>query len=88
MIVDLLDAGRTVGITATRTATIGQLLREVVKVAGEQQLTCHALQNASEPTLRRPPSAVEPTTGRDRPAREAGEVNLVAGTPWLWSVRR
>ena len=86
MIVGLLDAGRTVGITAHTHAAIGQLLREVVKVAGEQQVTCRALQKCKA-KQHCGDHRVQSTDdqGELEVALEAGGVNLIAGTPWLWS---
>ena len=85
MIVKLLDAGRRVGITAYTHSAIGNLLDEVCKVAAEQDVEVRAIQR-SDDEQRHAPDAVEVTTSNDRvdAALAGGEVQLVAGTSWLW----
>ena len=75
---------RVVGITAFSHAAIGQLLREVVKHAG-QGSGLRIIQKADEDDWCGDP-AVDRVDNREVDARlAAGTVDIVAGTPWLWS---
>ena len=72
------------GITAFSHAAIGQLLREVVKHAG-QGSGLRIIQKADEDDWCGDP-AVDRVDNREVDARlAAGTVDIVAGTPWLWS---
>ena len=75
---------RVVGVTAFSHAAIGQLLREVVKHAG-QGSGLRIIQKADEDDWCGAP-AVERVDNKEVDARlAAGTVDIVAGTPWLWS---
>ena len=75
---------RVVGITAFSHAAIGQLLREVVKHAG-QGSGLRIIQKADEDDWCGAP-AVDRVDNKEVDARlAAGTVDIVAGTPWLWS---
>ncbi|HUF75436.1 MAG TPA: TM0106 family RecB-like putative nuclease [Longimicrobiales bacterium] len=86
MITELIRAGRRVGVMATSHKVIGNLLREVCKAAREQELTFQAIQKASEQQAHADPF-IDRTDDNRRVAEAltAGEVDLVAGTHWLWS---
>ncbi len=86
MIVDRVAAGRRVGITANSHKAIGNLLDQVVAAAAEAGVELRALQRASENDRcssdavdRAPDNA----TVFDRLA--AGDVDVVAGTQWLFA---
>lgn len=85
-IVDLVRAGRRVGITALSHKAIGNLLDEVMRAARQQDVSVRAVQRASEnqrcgcPEVERADRKEEVAT-----AVEAGTVDVVAGTAWLFA---
>jgi predicted RecB family nuclease len=86
IIVDLLDAGKKVGVTALSHAAIGNLLREVCKVATKRGVEIRALQRASD-DQHCGAATVERANDNERveAAVQSGTVDLVAGTAWLWA---
>ncbi|MFN8036147.1 MAG: TM0106 family RecB-like putative nuclease [Acidimicrobiia bacterium] len=86
MIVDLLAAGKRVGVTANGHAAIGQLLRKVCDAAGREGVDVRGLQKCAE--HQHCGEDVVPWTsdnGRMADAVAGRTANLLAGTPWLWS---
>ena len=84
MIVDLVDAGKRVGVTANSHKVIGELLDKAASVASERGITVAIGQRASgEPAYR---DAV-PLTSNDaaRDALADGSLDVVGGTAWLWA---
>lgn len=85
-IVDLVEAGQRVGITATSHKAIGNLLDEVCVAAHAAGVALRGLQKADDDD-RCTTAAVEATT--DNATVEArvvaGTVDIVAGTPWLFA---
>lgn len=85
-VVDLVKAGRRVGITAMTHKAIGNLLDEVSAAADAAGVSIRALQKADEDD-RCTSAAVECVN--DNAAVEAavaaGSVDIVAGTPWLFA---
>ncbi|HEV3123176.1 MAG TPA: TM0106 family RecB-like putative nuclease [Candidatus Dormibacteraeota bacterium] len=90
VIVDLVRRGRRVGVSATTHRAIGNLLEKMCKVAAEQRQPVRVLQRCdddeqacSAPGIRRArnPDEVEN-------ALRTGEVDVVAGTSWLFSDAR
>lgn len=85
MIVDLVAAGRRVGVTANSHKVIGELLEKASKVAEERGVSVAIGQrsNADEPAFA---DAVHLTSNEDaRDALADGSLNVVGGTGWLWS---
>ncbi|MGI8940107.1 MAG: AAA domain-containing protein [Iamia sp.] len=85
VIVALVSEGKQVGITANSHAVIGNVLKAALKEAAEQGVAIRAMQKPGDDGGVDNPS-VEPV---DNPTIEAavaaGEVDLIAGTPWLFS---
>ncbi len=86
MICALLKAGKKVGITAASHKVIRKLLEETLEAAKEERLRVGCLQKLSEKS-RIPNPDIPETTENDRvvTALQIGEVNLAAGTAWLWA---
>jgi predicted RecB family nuclease len=86
MIVDLIGAGRAVGISSNSHKVIGNLLTAVLDAAAEAGLTVRAAQKAKEHEAVRHPAVkrVEDNADVDEALAE-GAVDVVAGTPWLWA---
>jgi uncharacterized protein len=86
MIVELISAGRRVGIAATSHKAICNLMDAVCDHAGELGLEIRAMQRA--PVDQRCSSAIV-RWAKDNPAVDAaltaGEVDVVAGTSWLFA---
>jgi uncharacterized protein len=86
MILDLVRAGKRVGVTATSHKVIGNLLDAVGDAALEERVTVRSLQK---------PAGGEPCTSRyaeEAPSNAAvaeglasGEAQVAGGTTWLWS---
>jgi predicted RecB family nuclease len=87
VIVALLDAGRTVGITANSHAVISNLLSGVAKEADEQRVDLRAIQKLSDDDggVDHPSVQITKSNGDVEAAVAAGAVNVVAGTAWLFA---
>ena len=86
MVVALLAAGRTVGVTATSHAAITNFVKEVCDVASKQGVALRAVQKADDGKACADDRVECVSDNRDVDAALAeGTVNLVAGTPWLWA---
>jgi uncharacterized protein len=86
MITALVRAGRKIGITALGHEVIRNLLQEVVRAAEMEHTAVRCLRKVNE--LSDPPDAgIREVTdnGAVLAALAAGEVDVVAGTPWLWA---
>jgi uncharacterized protein len=85
MVVDLVAAGRRVGITALSHRAITNLLDEVCKAADEAGVSLRILQKANNGELCTAP-CVESADYDEIEARLAdGTVDVVAGTSWLFA---
>jgi predicted RecB family nuclease len=86
VIVDLIDAGKRVGVTALSHAAIGNLLRQVCNAATERGVDLRALQKSRD-DQHCGAAQVEHTNnnGQVETAVHGGTFNLVAGTGWLWA---
>jgi len=85
-VVDLVRAGRRVGLTASSHKVIGNLLDAVMAAAREAGVPVRALQKADE--LQRcgdPDVRCVPANGQVVDALDGGDVDLVAGTSWLFA---
>ena len=84
MIVDLVAAGKRIGVTANSHKVIGELLAKVGRVAGELGVTVAIGQRApDEPTY--PDAEHLATNDAARDALAAGSLDIVGGTTWLWA---
>ncbi|MPQ96631.1 TM0106 family RecB-like putative nuclease [Modestobacter sp. I12A-02628] len=85
-VVDLVRAGRRVGITAHSHKALGNLLDGVVAAAGEAGVPLRAVQKAAPHQMCSAPGVVcAGTNGAVVDALDAGDADLVAGTPWLFA---
>jgi uncharacterized protein len=85
MILELVRAGRTVGITAQSHKVIGNMLDEVCEAAPEG-LVIRAMQKADEAD--RCNAEIVKCVGDNKDvlrALAAGEIDIAAGTGWMWS---
>jgi uncharacterized protein len=87
MIVELLEAGMKVGITANSHKVIGGLLGKAIAAAVKANLDVQAVQKITEPDdgLLHPLVKLEKDTPKVRRALENGDAQIAAGTAWLWS---
>jgi predicted RecB family nuclease len=87
VVLELVRAGRVVGITAFSHAAISNLLREIAREAGAGGLP-RIIQRADDDDW----CGIEAVDHGENDAVEArlaaGTVDIVAGTPWLWSRRQ
>jgi len=84
MIVDLVAAGKRVGVTANSHRVIGELLQKVIAVAGERRVPVRTGQRGTEPPTC-PGATHLKSTASARAALDSGEANVVGGTAWLWA---
>jgi uncharacterized protein len=86
MITALVRAGRKVGITALGHEVIRNLLQEVVRAAEMERTAVRCLRKVNEVSDPPDPAIREVTdNGAVLAALTDGEVDVVAGTPWLWA---
>ena len=81
MIVDLVERGKRVGVTANSHKVIGELLAKGAEAAEKRGVRVRIGQRASgEPTF------ADAILLKDNPAAlEGGSVDVVGGTTWLWA---
>jgi hypothetical protein len=87
MIVRLVQRGRRIGISATSHKVIGNFLTKVLEAADEAGITIRAAQKVSDgvPGVADDRVLVTEDNGAVRGGLERGELDVVAGTPWLWA---
>jgi len=86
MIVELLRAGKTVGITANSHKVICNLLGAACRAAEEAAVRLRAVQKGDADEVLQNPSVTQAATNDHVVAAiESGSTNLVAGTAWLWA---
>jgi predicted RecB family nuclease len=86
MVLDLIAAGRKVGVTATSHKVIGNLLLAIIDASGKEGRGVRVMQKCDEHEFCGHPD-VEPTTdnGKVFAALVSSSVDVVGGTAWLWS---
>ena len=88
MICELVRQGKRVGITATSHKVIGNLLREVVKAAGEEDLASlrcvQKVKKEDKPDQDRP-HILTTVDNKETLAAFLNGANVLAGTQWLWA---
>ena len=85
MIVDLVEEGKKVGVTANSHKVIGELLAKVADVAevcGVDVKIGQVPASGDKPTFA---DAIELTSNNSDEHIEAGSVHVVGGTTWLWA---
>ncbi|NOU26849.1 MAG: TM0106 family RecB-like putative nuclease [Polyangiaceae bacterium] len=86
MILDLVRAGKRVGVTAVSHKVIRNLLEEVVRAAAEEKVRLHCMHRVSEKSKRAPPGIYEETDSREAVSKiRKRNYNVVGGTAWVWS---
>lgn len=85
-VLDLVRAGRRVGITANSHTVVGNLLDAVVAAAAEAGVPLRALQKAQDHQRCSAPDVVCVTSnGAVQDALDARDVDVVAGSSWLFA---
>lgn len=86
MIVSLVAAGKTIGISANSHKVIANFLRNVQEAAAEAGVTVRAIQKVSEQeqAIDDQRVTVVKDNGAVRDGIASGEFNVAAGTAWLW----
>jgi superfamily I DNA and/or RNA helicase len=88
MICELIRQGKRVGITATSHKVISNLLKEVVKVAGEEKLSslkCVQKVKEEDKPAQDVPHVRTTIDNKETLAAFLDGANLLAGTLWLWA---
>ncbi|HEV2398778.1 MAG TPA: TM0106 family RecB-like putative nuclease [Candidatus Sulfotelmatobacter sp.] len=89
MICELVRQGKRVGITATSHKVISNLLREVVKAAGEEgladDLKCVQKVKKEDKPEQDPPHIQTTVDNKETLAAFLGGAHILAGTQWLWA---
>jgi predicted RecB family nuclease len=85
MICDLVRAGRKVGVCAVSHKVIVNLLKEVVKAAGEERVSVRCLRKPEKGAVADPGIDVADDNEAVRAALRGGRANVVGGTAWLWA---
>ncbi|MSQ27618.1 MAG: TM0106 family RecB-like putative nuclease [Dehalococcoidia bacterium] len=85
MIVDLVAAGKRVGVTANSHKVIGELLEKAARAAEQQGVALRIGQrtNGDEPACR--DAVLLPTNDAALAALSDGSSRVVGGTAWLWA---
>ena len=84
-IVELIESGRTVGITGPSHAVINNLIGKVCECADARGIESRIGQRADNDNPQLHPRAKSLSPGRLEQGLRDGELDLVAGTSWLWS---
>ena len=86
MIIDLVRAGKKVGVTACSHKVIRNLLDEVVRAAAEETISVRCLQRVREKSDKEPVGIEEePDSGRCVAKILSRSYDVVGGTAWVWS---
>jgi uncharacterized protein len=83
MILDLVRAGRRVGVCAASHKVVRNLLNAVAKAADEQRVTVTFLQKTDDDEA--PPIMVTKDNAAMVAALRDRQVQVAGGTPWLWA---
>lgn len=85
MVCQLVKQGKTIGITALSHKVIRKLLNEVVEAAREDNIDGVKCMQRSDEEEDTPEIAIAKNNDVARAALQAGAVNVVGGTSWLWT---
>jgi uncharacterized protein len=86
MIVDLIRAGKRIGVTAISHKVIRNLLDEVVKAAGEENVRIRCMHRVTSKSTTRSMAIVEETDAAKAVTSVVnGDYDVVGGTPWVWA---
>jgi AAA domain len=86
MIVDLIRAGKRIGVTAISHKVIRNLLDEVVKAAAEENVRIRCMHRVTSMSTTRSMAIVEETDA-DKAVTSVvnGDYDVVGGTAWVWA---
>ena len=86
MIVELVNRGKRVGVSAVSHKVIENLLQGAIEAASERSVQLGCLHKVTDMSAE-PPQGIEETTDAKAPleALTEGDANVVGGTAWLWS---
>lgn len=86
MIVDLIRAGKKVGVTAVSHKVIRNLLDEVVRAAAEEKVRLRCMHRLTEKS-KAPSAGIDEETDSAKAVKKilAREYDVVGGTAWVWS---
>src|SRR5262249_54483361 len=86
MIVDLVRAGKKVGVTAVSHKAIRNLLEEVVRAAAAEETAVRCMHRVSEkPKVQNPGIDDETDAGKAVAKIRAAVYDIIGGTAWVWS---
>ena len=86
MIIDLVRAGKKVGVTAVSHKVIRNLLDEVVRAAAEENVRVRCMHRVSDKSKTPRPGIEEETDAAKAVAKILSrEYDVVGGTAWVWS---
>jgi hypothetical protein len=91
MVIELVEAGLTVGVTGPSHSVIDNMLAEVVKIAGDEGRTCPSIGQRVDPEYERVHAnaeargAVFGSPGAAIKALSEGDITVLGGTTWLWA---
>ena len=85
MIVDLVAAGKRVGVTANSHKVIGELLEKTANVARERGIAVAIGQRPGKDGLTYPEAIHLGNNAEARDALNEGTLDVVGGTAWLWA---
>ena len=85
MIVDLVAAGKRVGVTANSHKVIGELLEKTANVARERGIAVAIGQRPGKDGLTYPEAVHLGNNAEARDALNEGTLDVVGGTAWLWA---
>jgi len=86
MILDLVRAGKKVGITALSHKVIIGLMHKVIRLAKQQGIRVRCMRKVSElPGVKDPEIIEETSNDIVVSAIHSGNINILGGTAWLWS---
>jgi len=86
MIIDLVAAGKKVGITAVSHKVIRNLLKGVIEAAQEEGRSVRCMHRVKEKSASPDPEIAEETDSKKGIAKIlGGTYNVIGGTAWVWS---
>jgi uncharacterized protein len=86
MIIDLIAAGKKVGVTAVSHKVIRNLLKGVVEAAQEENCPVRCLHRVSEKSAKSDANIDEETDSKKGMAKIlSGDYDVIGGTAWVWS---
>lgn len=86
MILDLVSAGKKVGVTSNSHKVISNLVEALLDAAREERVTLRVIQKAKDGEAYQDPAVRRVEDNGDvADALNTGDIDVAAGTPWLWA---